>query len=126
MVDEMQNQDNVPLDEAPGARASAPAVKPSAIKLPPATSLGEKGDDVAHEITFLNEIEVTATVELGRTSMPIREVLKLRRGSVLELDKLVGQPADLLVNNTTMAKGEVIVINERFGFRITKFITPPT
>lgn len=76
------------------------------------------------EAGFLNEVEVTATVELGRAVMPIRDVLKLRRGSVVELDKLVGQPADLLINNTLMAKGEVIVINERFGFRITKFNKP--
>jgi flagellar motor switch protein FliN/FliY len=51
--------------------------------------------------------------------------LKLRRGSVVELDKLVGQPADLLINSTLMARGEVIVINDRFAFRISKFMTPP-
>lgn len=77
--------------------------------------------DSNHDISFLNDVEVTATVELGRTMMPIREVLKLRRGSVVELERLVGQPADLLINNTMLAKGEVIVVNERFGFRITKF-----
>lgn len=76
------------------------------------------------ESGLLNEVEVTATVELGRTIMTVRDVLKLRRGSVVELDKLVGQPADLLINNTLMAKGEVIVINERFGFRITKINKP--
>lgn len=80
--------------------------------------------DFAHDITFLSDVSVTATVEIGHTVLPIREVLKLRRGSVVELEKLVGQPADLLINNTPLARGEVIVINERFGFRITKFITP--
>ncbi len=79
---------------------------------------------VTEHIGLLNDVEVSATVELGRTVMLVRDVLKLRRGSVVELEKLVGQPADLLINNTPLAKGEVIVINERFGFRITKFITP--
>ncbi len=81
------------------------------------------GDNAEHDISFLNEIEVTVTVELGRTVMPVKEILKLHRGSVVELEKLVGQPVDLLVNGTPMAKGEVIVINERFGFRIMKFLT---
>lgn len=81
-------------------------------------------DDAAKDVSFLNNVEMTITVELGRTVLPVREILKLRRGSVVELDKLVGQPVDLMVNNTLMAKGEVIVINERFGFRITKFIAP--
>ncbi|MHB9130786.1 MAG: flagellar motor switch protein FliN [Armatimonadota bacterium] len=76
----------------------------------------------AHDIGLLQDVEVMATVELGRTRLPVREVLKLHRGSVVELDKLVGQPADLLINNTLMAKGEVIVVNERFGFRVTKFV----
>jgi flagellar motor switch protein FliN/FliY len=81
------------------------------------------GVDEEHDISFLNEIEVTVTVELGRAVMPVKDILKLHRGSVVELEKLVGQPVDLLINGTPMAKGEVIVINERFGFRITKFLT---
>lgn len=92
-----------------------------------AASLAGMGDDLtAQNINLLNDVEVSATVELGRTVMAIRDVLKLRRGSVVELEKLVGQPVDLLINNTPLARGEVIVINERFGFRITKFITPPS
>lgn len=75
-------------------------------------------------ITFLKDVEVNVTVELGSTKLPVREILKLQRGSVVELDRLVGEPVDLLINNTLLAKGEVIVINERFGFRIMKFINP--
>ena len=58
--------------------------------------------------------------------MLLHDILKLRHESVVEFEKLVGQPAELLINNTLMARGEVIVLNDRFGFRITKFITPPT
>lgn len=75
-----------------------------------------------HDLAFLNEVVVDATVELGRTRMSIRDVLKLHRGSVIELDKLVGQPAELLINNTALARGEIIVVNERFGFKITQFV----
>ena len=74
------------------------------------------------DLSYLHDIELTLTVELGRTMLPVREVLKLRRGTVVELDKLVGQPANLLINNVLMAKGEVVVVNERFGLRITKFM----
>lgn len=101
--------------EEPGVQVSPP-VSPAAA--------GEQPEDIAHDITFLNDVQVTATVELGRTILPIRDVLKLTRGSVIELEKLVGQPADLMINGTLMARGEVIVINERFGFRITKFASP--
>lgn len=95
-----------------------PATKPMIISAMP-----EQADNV-RDLHLLNDVQVTATVELGRTEMPIKEVLKLRRGSVVELDKLVGQPADLIINGTLIARGEVIVINERFGFRITKFLPP--
>lgn len=100
--------------------APAPAPAPSAFS----PSAYVPSENTEHDFSFINDVEVTAIVELGRTVMPIKDVLKLRRGSVVELDKLVGQPAELMINNTLMAKGEVIVINERFGFRITKFVAP--
>jgi len=81
-------------------------------------------DPETSNLNLLSGVEVTATVELGQTRMLLREVLKLHRGSVIELDKLVGQPADLLINNIIVAKGEVIVLNERFGFRVSKFVSP--
>lgn len=82
--------------------------------------------DAVQALGMLSDVEVLATVELGRTQMLVRDILRLHRGAVLELDKLVGQPADLLVNNMPFAKGEVIVVNGRFGFRLTKFVEPTT
>jgi flagellar motor switch protein FliN/FliY len=90
----------------------------------PVTNTTGSASASEHDVTFLNDVEVTITVELGRAAMSVRDVLKLRRGSIVELDKLTGQPVELLVNNTPMAKGEVIVVNGRFGFRITKFVAP--
>ncbi len=64
------------------------------------------------------------SIELGRTKMSISEILALGPGSVVELNKLAGEPVDLLVNNKVVAKGEVVVIDENFGLRITQLITP--
>lgn len=70
------------------------------------------------------DIPLMVTVELGRTKMLINDLLQLGQGSVIELSKLVGEPLDLLVNEKTVAKGEVVVVNEKFGIRITEIISP--
>jgi flagellar motor switch protein FliN/FliY len=89
-----------------------------------ATSVPSEMGAAGQALGMLSEVEVQATVELGRAQMLVRDILKLHRGAVVELDKLVGQPADLMVNNMPFAKGEVIVINGRFGFRVIKFVSP--
>jgi flagellar motor switch protein FliN/FliY len=70
------------------------------------------------------DIPLMVTVELGRTKMLINDLLQLGQGSVIELSKLVGEPLDLLVNEKTVAKGEVVVVNEKFGIRVTEIISP--
>jgi flagellar motor switch protein FliN/FliY len=67
---------------------------------------------------------VQLTVELGRTKLPIRNLLQLAQGSVVELDGLAGEPMDVLVNGCLIAQGEVVVVNEKFGIRLTDVITP--
>ena len=64
------------------------------------------------------------TVELGRTRIPIKQILQLAQGSVVELDGLAGEPMDVLVNGCLIAQGEVVVVNEKFGIRLTDIITP--
>jgi len=64
------------------------------------------------------------TVELGRTHKQIKEILELSQGSVIEFDKLAGEPVDILVNNKLIAKGEVVVIDENFGVRVTDIVSP--
>lgn len=64
------------------------------------------------------------TVELGRTKVPIKNLLQLAQGSVVELDALAGEPMDVLVNGYLIAQGEVVVVNEKFGIRLTDIITP--
>jgi flagellar motor switch protein FliN/FliY len=70
------------------------------------------------------DIPLEVTVELGRTSKLIKDILKLGPGSIIELEKLAGEPVDILVNGKFIAKGEVVVIDENFGVRITEIIKP--
>ncbi len=70
------------------------------------------------------DIPVTVSLEIGRTRLPIRNLLQLNQGSVVELDRLAGEPMDVLVNGTLIAHGEVVVVNEKFGVRLTDIISP--
>ena len=73
---------------------------------------------------MIMDIPVRLTVELGRTKISIRNLLQLAHGSVVELDGLAGEPMDVLVNGTLIAQGEVVVVNDRFGIRLTDIVTP--
>jgi flagellar motor switch protein FliN/FliY len=70
------------------------------------------------------DIPVTLSMEIGRTELPINNLLQLNQGSVVELDRLAGEPLDVLVNGTLIAHGEVVVVNEKFGIRLTDVISP--
>lgn len=70
------------------------------------------------------DIPVTLSMEVGSTSISIRNLLQLNQGSVIELDRLAGEPLDVLVNGTLIAHGEVVVVNEKFGIRLTDVISP--
>ena len=70
------------------------------------------------------DIPVTLSMEIGRTEIPINNLLQLNQGSVVELDRLAGEPMDVLVNGTLIAHGEVVVVNEKFGIRLTDVISP--
>jgi len=77
----------------------------------------------SQNLDFLLDIPLDVTVELGRTSMIINKMLQLTQGSVVELDKAAGEPVEIFVNDKLLGKGEVIVVNERFGVRITEIIS---
>ncbi len=76
------------------------------------------------DIDFILDIPVQLTVELGRTKIAIKNLLQLAQGSVVELDGLAGEPMDVLVNGCLIAQGEVVVVNDKFGIRLTDIITP--
>lgn len=75
-------------------------------------------------LDLVKEIEVVLTVELGRTEMLIQDILELTPGKVIELNRLAGEPLDILVNGTLLARGEVVVVDENFGIRITSILEP--
>jgi flagellar motor switch protein FliN/FliY len=77
-----------------------------------------------NDIDFILDIPVQLTVELGRTKIAIRNLLQLAQGSVVELDGLAGEPMDVLVNGCLIAQGEVVVVNDKFGIRLTDVISP--
>lgn len=77
-----------------------------------------------HDIDMILDIPVQLTVELGRTKIAIKNLLQLAQGSVVELEGLAGEPMDVLVNGCLIAQGEVVVVNEKFGIRLTDIITP--
>lgn len=79
--------------------------------------------DQGHGIELLMDVALEVSVELGRSHMSIGEILALRTGSVIELDKLAGEPVDVSVNGTLIARGEVVVVDEKFGVRITEVVS---
>lgn len=85
---------------------------------------GNIGGQISNDLDMILDIPVQMTVELGRTRIAIKSLLQLAQGSVVELDGLAGEPMDVLVNGCLIAQGEVVVVNERFGVRLTDIITP--
>lgn len=82
------------------------------------------GDAPAWDINMVLDIPVQLSVELGRTKVSIKHILQLGQGSVVELDALAGEPMDVLVNGYLIAQGEVVVVNDKFGIRLTDVVTP--
>jgi flagellar motor switch protein FliN len=85
---------------------------------------GATPNEQSSDIDLILDIPVQLTVELGRTRIPIKHILQLAQGSVIELDALAGEPMDVLVNGCLIAQGEVVVVNEKFGIRLTDIVTP--
>ncbi len=92
---------------------------------PPQASPGfGAGGGSTPDLDVILDIPVTISMEVGNTSIPIRNLLQLNQGSVIELDRLAGEPLDVLVNGTLIAHGEVVMVNEKFGIRLTDVVSP--
>ncbi|REC96330.1 flagellar motor switch protein FliN [Kushneria indalinina] len=107
---------------APAATAPAAAESASDRIFQPLSGTDAHGQ--SRELDVIMEIPVTLSVELGRTRMTIRELLDLAKGSVVELDGLAGEPMNILINGYLIAQGEVVVVEDKYGIRITDIITP--
>ncbi|MEH6358789.1 MAG: flagellar motor switch protein FliN [Pseudomonadales bacterium] len=82
------------------------------------------GVNLSPELDVILDIPVTVSMEVGNTEITIRNLLQLNQGSVIELDRMAGEPLDVLVNGTLIAHGEVVVVNEKFGIRLTDVVSP--
>lgn len=88
------------------------------------TAPSSAGQGLNTKLDLLYDLQLVLSIELGRTTMMIRDILRLTRGSVVEFDKLVSEPVDVLVNGRKIAEGEVVVIDKHFGIRITSLVDP--
>lgn len=118
-------------DQQAAAQTSAPAPAETASRSaqPAAAQLfqnlsADRVQSAANNLDLILDIPVQLNVELGRTKIAIRNLLQLAQGSVVELDGLAGQPMDVLVNGCLIAQGEVVVVNDKFGIRLTDIISP--
>src|SRR5271156_5752478 len=106
----------------------AAAIQPEAVKPPEAAAKPDKMSgvpDTSHRnLALILDIPLRVAVELGRTKMVVNDLLNLGQGSVIELNKLAGEPMEVLVNDKLVAKGEAVVVNEKFGVRLTDIISP--
>jgi len=117
------------LAEQAAATPAAPVAAPAAQAARPAGGsvfkpLADAAGGAGHDIDLIMDVPVQLTVELGRTRLTIKNLLQLGQGSVVELDGLAGEPMDIFVNGYLIAQGEVVVVDEKYGIRLTDIITP--
>ncbi len=86
--------------------------------------ISEAGQGSQYGLDLILDIDLNVSVELGKVKMPVNELLQLGQGSIIELAKSVGEPLDIYVNNTLIAKGEVVILDEKFGIRVADIINP--
>jgi flagellar motor switch protein FliN/FliY len=88
------------------------------------SATAQGGEDQSRRLDMLLDVPLEVSVELGRTRMTIQDLLALAPGSVVELDKVAGEPLDILINDRLVARGEAVVVNDKFGVRITDIVSP--
>ena len=121
-----ESQSGTPADGSAAGPGEDPTVKPASFTnfaSATATPLGAN-PGAGNDLNMILDIPVQLTVELGRTRIPIKHILQLAQGSVVELEALAGEPMDVLVNGFLIAQGEVVVVNDKFGIRLTDIVTP--
>ncbi|MFN3545404.1 MAG: flagellar motor switch protein FliN [Thiobacillus sp.] len=111
-------------DWAAAMAEQAATATPARAEIFPELSGSDSDNTLSKDLDFILDIPVQLTVELGRTKITIKNLLQLAQGSVVELDGLAGEPMDVLVNGCLIAQGEVVVVNDKFGVRLTDIITP--
>ena len=122
-MDKEEHQLDPQPEETVAGTDESPAMPESGAPQQP-QSAGASGGKLTGDMEFLLDIPLEISVELGRTKILINELLKLGQGSVLELSKLAGETLEILANRKLIARGEVVVVNEKYGIRLTEIISP--
>jgi len=119
-----QSSDDLPSDDSSSGVSPADEVSSSSGEVvPPLPDFsGMLADAAANSIDLLNDVELNVKIELGRAEMTVEEILRMSEGAVVELDKLAGDPVDILVNEQLVARGEVLVVNDNFCVRVNEII----
>ena len=120
MEDEAAKEDFEALDDIDDIESPAEGDTEAGVEAAPTTGAGSE----TKSLDLILDIPLTVAVELGRSKMLINDLLQLGQGSVIELTKLVGEPLEVLVNQKLVARGEVVVVNEKFGVRLTDIVSP--
>ena len=128
MADETATSEEITADDwgtAMAEQATAPAPAAESAKPHAFNQLGPSGAATTqNDLDMILDIPVQLTVELGRAKMPIKNLLQLAQGSVVELSGMAGEPLDVMINGFLIAQGEVVVVNDKLGIRLTDIITP--
>ena len=128
----MSDEENTEAEEDPWADALNEQAESEAADVGTEAAAAASFDELADDsmpgsdvnLDVVLDIPVNLSMEIGRTKISIRNLLQLNQGSVVELERLAGEPMDVLVNGTLIARGEVVVVNEKFGIRLTDIISP--
>ena len=128
-MEESGDSENSVDDEWAAAMAEADAVEEDPVQAAPLENFENTGGQAGGlgnnpDLDVILDIPVMISMEVGSTQIPIRNLLQLNQGSVVELDRLAGEPLDVLVNGTLIAHGEVVMVNEKFGIRLTDVVSP--
>jgi len=124
--DENESNDGVEHEgaESPVSAEDVEQVGVEAASFDEVSDKGISSNDSELNLDVILDVPVTISMEVGNTKISIRNLLQLNQGSVVELDRLAGEPMDVLVNGTLIARGEVVVVNDKFGLRLTDIISP--
>lgn len=123
-MNDITDENSQPAEVAEGTAVATEAA--GGAQAAPTKQLEDDADKVVNEdanIEVILDIPVTIAMEIGRTTISIRNLLQLNQGSVVELDRLAGEPMDVMVNGTLIAHGEVVVVNDKFGIRLTDVVS---
>jgi len=124
-AEETATEEAITADDWGAAMAEQTTAEPAATQPHVFEQFAGEGGATAHnDLDMILDIPVQLTVELGRTKMPIKNLLQLAQGSVVELAGMAGEPLDVLINGFLIAQGEVVVVNDKLGIRLTDIITP--